>query len=177
MKVSTEKEAWSWIKTILLVLVIVIVCRQYIFEPIKVEGDSMSPTFKNKDKVIVSKISKLQHFDMIVFNSPTSNENTYYIKRIIGLPGDTVEIKDDFLYINGDIFEEPYLTAHNGIHTRGNTLTEDLKVTVPKGMLYVLGDNRKNSIDSRNFGFISEKDLVGEVKFRYSPLNEIGLPK
>ncbi|MEI3614737.1 signal peptidase I [Pseudogracilibacillus sp. SO30301A] len=82
-----------------MVLIIAVVIRSFLFSPSLVLGQSMEPTFENHDRVIVSKISNIQRFDIIVFDAPDVNE--YYIKRVIGLPGDTVGVKDDVLYING----------------------------------------------------------------------------
>ncbi|WP_409305920.1 signal peptidase I [Peribacillus sp. SCS-155] len=174
MNENAKREAWSWIKSLLIALVIVFICREFIFTPVKVEGKSMMPTFEDNNRIIVSKISKLEHLDMIVFHSPVSSEN--YIKRLIGMPGDVVEVKDDTLFINGKKYEEPYLKANKQMIPFKQHLTEDFKVTVPNGSLFVMGDNRRNSSDSREFGFIAKKAVIGEVKFRFYPLREVGMP-
>ena len=119
---------------------------------------------------------------MIVFHAPDVDGKDY-IKRVIGLPGDSIDMKDDVLYINGKAVEEPYLNA-NKEDNPINKLTEDFSLQektgesqVPKNMLFVMGDNRLISKDSRIFGFISYDSIVGEVKFRFYPLQEIGIPK
>lgn len=175
MNKLVKKEIWSWAKAILLTLIIVFICRQFLFAPIKVDGKSMMPTFENNDRVIISKMHKIEPFDLIVFHSPVSS--TDYIKRVIGLPGDTIEVKDDILYVNDKKYEEPYLKNNKKNLLQKEKLTEDLKETVPKGSLYVMGDNRHNSEDSRNFGFILKENVVGEVVLRYYPLNQINIPK
>ncbi|MFS0780387.1 signal peptidase I [Bacillus sp. 1P06AnD] len=177
-----KKEIFSWIKSILFALIIVFVCRQFLFTPVTVSGESMMPTFQDHNKVIVSKISKIKRFDVVVFKSPESNEN--YIKRVIGLPGDTIQMKNDTLYVNGHVYKEPYLDQYKKQLPSGATLNYDFtlqqltgKTQVPKDSIFVMGDNRKNSNDSRMFGFISEKAVMGEVKFRFYPFNEMGNPE
>lgn len=172
MSESLKKEIWSWVKAVFLGVAIVFICRAFIFTPVKVEGKSMTPTFEDNNRVIVSKMSKVQRFDMIVFHSPVSNED--YIKRVIGLPGDIVEVKNDVLHINNIIYEEPYLNENKKMLTTEEQLTDDLKVKVPEGSLYVMGDNRKKSSDSREIGFVTEDAVVGEVKFRFFPFTNFG---
>lgn len=177
---STKKEVYCWIKTIAFALVIVFVCREFIFTPVVVKGESMESTFENKDRVIISKISTIERFDVIVFKEPVNDEQ--YIKRVIGLPGDSVEMIDDVLYINGKSYEEPYVKRNNKIQLgriTGNFTLKELtgNEKVPNGYLFVLGDNRLNSKDSRQLGFISTDAVIGEVKFRFYPLQEIGIPK
>ncbi|WP_301950647.1 signal peptidase I [Bacillus sp. V59.32b] len=175
MRDHAQKELYSWIKSIVFALVVAFICRQFLFSPITVKGESMDPTFENNDRIIVSKVSKIDHFDTIVFHSPISKDD--YIKRVIGLPGDTIEMKNDVLYINGKAFEEEYLNENKGEVPLETTLTEDFKVTVPEGSLFVLGDNRRRSMDSRIIGSITDDAVIGEVKFRFYPLEEVGTPE
>jgi signal peptidase I len=178
---STKKEIYSWIKSLAFALIIAFLCRSFLFSPTIVHGESMEPTFQDQDRLIISKTSEIERFDMIVFDAPDADEQ--YVKRVIGLPGDSVEVKDDILYINGKAMEEPYLEK-NKENTLLDKLTGDFtleemtgEVKVPKGSLFVMGDNRLYSKDSRFFGFISEESVTGEVKFRFYPLQEMGLPK
>ncbi|RWR05976.1 signal peptidase I [Siminovitchia fortis] len=182
MKENTKKEMISWAKSFIVAIILAFICRQFLFSPITVFGESMSPSFLDHDKVVISKTSKIQRFDVIVFDAPDI-ENEHYIKRVIGLPGDSIEVKNDVLYINGKAYKEPYLDENKRI-SPSNSLTEDFsllektgKSKVPDNMLFVMGDNRLNSKDSRTFGLISYDSVIGEVKFRFYPLNEIGLPK
>ncbi|WP_342604333.1 signal peptidase I [Peribacillus sp. FSL E2-0159] len=182
MKNDMKSEVFSWLKSILFALIIVFICQQFLFTPVTVKGESMEPTYENDDRIMVAKIGKPERFDMVVFYAPDAEEN--YIKRVIGLPGDSVEMKDDVLYINGKKYTEPYLKTKKREISPEENLTENFtlsdllgKSKVPVGHLFVMGDNRRNSWDGRRFGFISEESLVGKVKFRIYPLNEMGMPK
>ncbi|MDQ0229259.1 signal peptidase I [Metabacillus malikii] len=182
MEKTKKQEIYSWIHSIALAIVIAFICRHFLFSPTTVLGASMAPTFENKDKVVISKTTEIHRFDCIVFDSP-NNKGENYIKRVIGLPGDHIEMKDDQLYINGKVFDEPYL-ENQKLESPTLNLTEDFTLeeitgesTVPENMLFVLGDNRIKSIDSRAFGFISYDSIIGEVVFRIYPLQGLGIPK
>nr|WP_033542409.1 signal peptidase I [Planococcus sp. CAU13] len=164
----------SWMKVIILAALVILGARQFIYEPVEVHGKSMMPTFEENDRIILMKISEIKRFDMIVFKV---NDDKNYLKRVIGIPGDTVEVTDDQLYINGDQAEEPYLEENRKLakHLGYDRLTEDFQeLTVPPGYYFVLGDNRLNSVDSRMLGFINEDSVIGEVKFRLSPIEHLG---
>ena len=114
-KTKKEKnELWEWIKALLIAFVIAVVIRYVLFTPIVVDGESMMPTLNDGDRMIVNKIGyKIggpDRFDIVVFHAPEGKD---YIKRVIGLPGDTIEYKDDQLYINGKAYDEPYLDKYN----------------------------------------------------------------
>ena len=130
----------------------------------------MQTTYENQDRVIVSKIGHIKHFDTIVFHSPIEKED--YIKRVIGLPDDTIEIQDDTLYINGQKYEEPYLKQNKSQLLPNQRLTENIKIKVPKDYIFVLGDNRQNSMDSRQIGCISKDAVIGKAIFRFHPFME-----
>lgn len=164
----------SWMKVIFLTAVIVVFTRQYLFEPVVVHGKSMMPTIEEDDKIILTKVSRITNFDLIVFAAPTGKN---LIKRVIGLPGDRVKMKDDQLYLNGEPVEEPYLAENRKLAKEKGykRLTEDFpEFTVPSGSYYVLGDNRLNSVDSRVLGVILERAVVGEAKFRLAPAKHAG---
>lgn len=118
---------------------------------------------------------------MIVFQAPDSDN--YYVKRVIGVPGDHIEYKSNTLYLNGEAVEESYLInddspAKLGFQT-GNFTLEELTgySVVPENTYFVLGDNRGNSNDSRFFGLLNEEAIIGEVTFRFYPFNNIGRPE
>ncbi|EON70705.1 signal peptidase I [Lysinibacillus sphaericus] len=172
-KTSFKKEVLSYIKIIVITALVVLGCKQFLFAPIKVQGASMYPTYEDKDIIIVSKISKIERFDQIVFQSPTEDE--LYIKRVIGLPGDTVEMKDDVLYVNGKAYKEDYVNRQtddpNQLRITENFTLEGLvdENKVPEGMYFVLGDNRLKSYDSRHYGLISKDAVYGESKVTVYP--------
>jgi signal peptidase I len=179
---SVKKEGLEWIKAIAIGLIIFVVIRTFLFSNYVVEGESMMPTLQDGNKLVVNKIGyqmgDLHRFDVIVFHA---NESEDYVKRVIGLPGDKVEYKDDILYINGKKQSEPYLDRYKQEFT-GDKLTGDFTLeeltgekTVPEGKIFVLGDNRRSSMDSRYFGFIDEEQIVGKVNLRYWPLSEFDI--
>ena len=174
-----KSEFMSWLVAILFGIVISFICREFLFSPLIVKGASMMPTYENQDVIIISKISEINRFDQIVFEAPYEEE--YYIKRVIGLPGDTVEMKDDILIINKKEYEESYVNR-NDENLLQNRVTENFTLEeitgydiVPKGYLFVLGDNRLRSSDSRHFGLIPIESVLGESKIRIYPLSNIKL--
>lgn len=173
-------EIISWIKSIVIAIFVVFLCQKFLFAPLTVYGESMEPTFSSHDRIIIGKNTEVKRFDIIVFNAPNSDEQ--YIKRVIGLPGDKIEMKNDHLFINGKIYDEPYLKSMKA-EQKTSKITEDFtlkeltgETVVPSNSLFVLGDNRLISYDSRRFGFILFDQVVGEVKFRFFPFDEIGKP-
>lgn len=168
---------------ILLVLFAVIL-RSSIFASYVVDGESMQPTLYDGNLLIVNKIiyniRDVGRFDVIVFHA---NKEDDYVKRVIGLPGDEIEYKDDKLYINGEYVPEKFLRMDGYVqasdshpYTKNFTLTEITgEKVVPEGQLFVMGDNRGDSYDSRAFGFISMDQLVGKVDIKYWPLSQTKL--
>ncbi len=174
------REIWDWIKTFIIVFLIIIVIRAFFFANYMVHGESMMPTIQHGERLIINKIGyyfgEPERFDLIVFHA---NEDSDYIKRVIGLPGDHIEYRDDTLYINGEAYEEEYLEESiqqtiNGNFTEDFTLEEVTNQSeVPPGTVFVLGDNRQNSMDSRQLGFIDMDQIVGKASFRYWPISEM----
>lgn len=176
---KVTSEIASWLRTILIAVIVVLFCRQFIFLPTTVKGESMMPSLEDGNRVILSKITHIDRFDEVVFHATDSPDK--YVKRIIGLPGDTVEMKDDILYINGKPYEEEYLDELKSAPDSAGRFTEDFTLKeltgrekVPQGQMFVLGDNRPYSKDSRVFGFVPMERIVGEVKMRYWPMKDIG---
>ena len=170
-----KKDILSLVKSIFVALLIVILCRQFFFVPVTVKGESMKPTFEDQNRVIISKMSKIEAFNLIVFQSPISSDK--HIKRVIGLPGDQIEIIEDTLYINGYPYPEPYLDENKEDRLFNEPLTGNLEFEVPDNSFFVLGDNRLKSMDSRIYGVIKNEDIIGEVKLRIYPFQSFGMPK
>ncbi|HAR6612881.1 TPA: signal peptidase I [Staphylococcus pseudintermedius] len=177
-----KKETMEWLLSIGLALLIVGLLYAFVIKPYNIKGDSMDPTLKDGERVIVNKIGKtLGHLDngnVIVFHADETND---YVKRIIGKPGDHVVYKNDQLYLNGKKVDEPYLD-YNLKHKTYEQITgsfdsKDLpgsngQKQIPKDKYLVLGDNREVSKDSRAFGLIDKDQIVGKVAFRFWPLSE-----
>lgn len=181
---SKTKELFSWVKAIIIAVLLAFLIRTYIFAPIVVDGESMMPTLHDHERIILNKfgtnIDNMERFNVVVFHA---TEERDYIKRVIGLPGDHIEYKDDVLYINGEPYDEPYLDEYKA-QMDGELLTEDFTLeevtgatVVPEGELFLMGDNRQNSLDSREIGTVSIDEIVGKANFVYWPVSEIKLVK
>jgi len=168
------KELVGWIVSILLIVAVSYLIVTFVGQRTQVSGSSMETTLSDGDHLIVDKISyrfrEPQRYEIVVF--PYRYEkNTYYIKRIIGLPGETVQIVDGYIYINGKQLDEHY----------GNEIIEEAgmaaePVTLGEDEYFVMGDNRNDSLDSRStdVGFIQERYILGKVVFRIFPFDRIG---
>jgi signal peptidase I len=164
------------LETVAFVGSLFIVLYLFIISPHQVKGASMENTFQSGDYILTSKIAykfeKPRRGDVIVFKSP-KNPDIDYIKRIIGLPGDQIMINDGEVYINNTLLQENYITAKTTLF-EGGFMQNGVPVTVPEGYLFVMGDNRPRSSDSREFGFIPLTDVIGKVIFRYFPPQKTG---
>ena len=174
---SILKELMGWIVYIIIIVALAWVIITFVGQRTQVSGHSMETTLSHGDQLIVDKISYRfrapNRYDIVVFPYQYE-ENTYYIKRIIGLPGETVQIVDGYVYIDGQQLDEHYgneVMLDPGIAEEPVTLGDD--------EYFVLGDNRNNSQDSRaaNVGVIHRKDLLGRAWIRIWPLSEFGVIK
>ena len=147
---------------IVIVLVVVLI-RTFIITPVRVDGDSMKNTLKNGDILLLYKLGSINRLDIIVLDEEKDNEKI--IKRVIGLPGETVEIKKGKIYINDKVIDDKY--------AYGETSDYD-KVTLEDDEYFILGDNRLISKDSRYFGPIKENEIKGKIVFRLFPFTKIG---
>ena len=148
----------------------------FVAQPHKVSGLSMYPTFDNGDYILTDKVSYKfgtpKYGDVIVLKNPR-NESQDFIKRIIGIPGDSVKVEKGQVFVNDKLTDQTYLSSDT--YTRGGAFLQDgTPVTVPEGKYLVFGDNRDQSSDSRAWGFITKEEIVGKVFFRYWPPNEFG---
>lgn len=177
---SRGSEILSTVLYCVAAVIIFLLIRNFLFAPVSVDGESMVPTLEDQDRLILNKIDNIDRFDVVVFPAPDEPEKQY-IKRIIGLPGDTIRYQDDALYINGEAVEEEYLQSSIEKTATGGNFTEDFSLasktgeeTVPEGSYFVMGDNRQNSKDSRVFGFVDADTVSGTATLRIWPIKEIG---
>ncbi|ARJ20474.1 signal peptidase I [Bacillus sp. ISL-8] len=184
---SKKRIQESWILPLIIIVILIILLRHFIVTPVVVEGSSMMSTLQDGDRMVANKIgyklNGLERFDISVFKH---KNGVNYIKRIIGLPGDYVEYKNDQLYINGEKYSEVYLESQKKELARGELLTDDFNIktlpstlskVVPEGHYFVLGDNRRGSKDSRDIGFIPANNIIGKANVVYWPLNEMKIVK
>lgn len=176
-KVDMKKEILSWVFYIAFVLVLTWVIITFVGQRTRVDGRSMMNTLHDGDNLIVEKLSYRfsdpKRFDIIVF--PPAGKKEYYIKRIIGLPGETVQIDENGnIYINGELLEENY-----GAETIQNPGRAANPITLGDDEYFVMGDNRNNSKDSRSeeVGNVKRSQIIGRAWLRIWPLNKFGLLK
>lgn len=164
------------LETVVFVGSLFIVLYLFVAAPNQVKGASMDPTFHNGEYILTSKISyKLgqpKRGDVVVFAS-LKNPDIDFIKRIIGLPGDHIRIKDSEVYVNGKLLNEEYISAKTTVF-EGGFIQNSEEVIVPPGELFVMGDNRPRSSDSREFGFVPIQNIIGKVFYRYFPTDKVG---
>lgn len=174
---SIASSVLEWIKVIVIALIIALPIRFFIAEPFIVQGASMDPTFSTGQFLIIDRVSyrfdEPKRGDVIVFEYP-NNPDLYYIKRIIGLPGETVSIKAGIVTVTspenttGTVLTEPYIDTS---HISSETLSVDLGETE----YFVMGDNRTQSSDSRSWGPLERDYIVGRPIVRLIPIHEIGI--
>ena len=171
---SILRELGGWIVYILLIIGLTYFIITFVGQRTRVSGSSMETTLQNGDNLIVDKISYRfrdpKRYDIIVFPYKYE-ENTYYIKRIIGLPGETIQIKDGQILIDGETYQEN--GEFPGIENAG---VAETKVALDSGEYFVLGDNRNNSEDSRyaDMGNVKKRNIIGKVWFIASPWSRFG---
>jgi signal peptidase I len=175
------------LETIVFVGAMFIVVNYYILQPSQVRGSSMLPTLHDNDRIFVSRVTyklrKPQRGDIIVLNSP-ENKEIEFVKRVIGVPGDTVTIdncKPPFrtecdLIVNDKTLDEKYVKEKTQLYENA-LYKEGEEITVPEDQLFVMGDNRTGSLDSRIFGPIRQDSIIGVVFFRYFPSDAVGMLK
>jgi len=189
--VKAKPEIKDWTETIVIALVLALIIRSFIVQPFKIPTGSMENTLMIGDRILVNrfiyglriplttnrffKFKTPQRGDIIVFNYPEDPKRAF-IKRLIAKEGDVVEIKDGKIYINSKLFQ------HNSVkniyyYNRGDFGLIDQKIVVPKDSYYVLGDNSRSSRDSRYWGFVPDKYLIGRAFLVYWPINRIRVIK
>jgi len=148
----------------------------FLFRPFEVNGESMYPNFYDKEYVltnlIVLRFENPKLGDVIVFKAPPEPDKDY-IKRIIGVPDDTIEVKDGQVYRNGKLLDQSKYLKPTVKSYSGDFLKEGDTITVPKNEYFVMGDNRPYSSDSREWGFVTRDEIIGESLFVYWPVNRM----
>ena len=183
---NVAKTVVEWFLLIGGALVIALVVKAFLFQAFYIPSDSMVPTLKTNDRVIVNKLSYHLHpvhrGDIVVFRTPKGPDGKPIdptikdlVKRVVGLPGETVSEKDGHIFINGSELKESYLPQ--GTISNCASFPAQCFPTgpIPAGRYWVMGDNRPNSRDSRYFGAITKSEIVGRVFVRVWPLNRLGL--
>ena len=172
---TTRGEIYDWMQSLVFALIISIIVFIFIFRIVDVSGDSMNPTLINGDKLVVSDVFyKPKQGDIVIFRKDEYKAEAL-VKRVIATEGQTIEIDFDRgrVYVDGELLDEPYIAEP----TR-NQLDFQGPQTVPEGCVFVMGDNRNASSDSRRaeIGMVDERLIVGKVLLRIFPLDSIGVP-
>lgn len=206
---SMLREIWEWVYTIVIAIVIAMLIKGFVFDIVRVDGSSMFPTLKNNDRLIVTKLgyepeqgdiiildstykNREEYFDTLAaqegkdelssmskfiksFSLPDDLKKKYYVKRVIALPGQTVDLHDGKVYVDGQQLEESY---YNGT-TSSIDPTVHFPITVEDDMVFVMGDNRPRSKDSRSseLGQVPYEAILGKSQIRIWPLNTIGITR
>ncbi len=166
---QTKKKEWlEWTKAIIIALLIAFFIRTFLFATSIVEGESMEPTLEDGERVVFNKlvyfIDQPERGDIVIIERPVQN----YVKRIIGLPGETIEVNDGNLYINNEKYDQTFISDE----TKRNTGSLG-PIEIPEGSYFVMGDNRAISLDSRNgLGFVEEDNIIGRSEFVIFPFDQ-----
>jgi len=171
---SNARNAISWLRDLSVSVVIAIIVILFLYQPVKVEGTSMTPSLVNEERIFINKFvyrfgfSDIVRGDTIVFWAPEDPSRSY-IQRVIGVPGDEVEIVDGTVILNGQRLQEPYVIDAN------RDRMSMARRTVEPGRYFVLGDHRNSSNDSRSWWTVQRDAIYGKAVFVYWPLNRLGL--
>lgn len=168
------------VQTLLIVFAIFLVMWQFVARPFQVSGNSMHPTFLNKEYILTNivalRLGKPKLGDVVVFKAPTDPDKDY-IKRVIGVPGDQIMIQNGDVYVNGRLLDQNGFLRPTVKTYGGSFLREGIPVTVPAESYFVIGDNRPGSSDSREWGFLPARNLIGKSFFVYWPLDKMQIIK
>ncbi|HUJ19892.1 MAG TPA: signal peptidase I [Bryobacteraceae bacterium] len=165
--------ALSWVRDLAFSVLLAVILIVFIYQPVKVEGTSMMPALTDQERIFINKFTyrfgsgKIERGDLVVFLFPLDRSKSY-IKRVIGLPGDTVQIDSGTVYVNGKRLDEPYVPeAYRDYQSH-------VPVAVPQDEYFVLGDHRSSSNDSRAWGTVPRNHIYGKAVFVYWPLDKMG---
>ncbi len=170
-------DIWDFIRTLLISMLVVFLVAHYIVRPIRVSGNSMYPTLESNalgiSNAIGYRISGVDRFDIVIIY--LSDKNEYLVKRVVGLPGETISYTDGQLYVNGEAVEEDFLDE-TYMSTFGDDFMNDIEeITLGEDEYYCLGDNRPNSRDSRYYGAFTSDQIIAKGVVIIYPFDEIGV--
>ncbi len=168
---SLRNEIRVWTRDLLIAIGLALVIIVFLYQPVKVEGTSMAPLLSDQERIFINKFvyrfEPIQRRDVVVFWYPLDHSKSF-IKRIIGLPGESVNIRQGIVYVNGHAIDEPYVPAQY------EDMSDYGPVLVPKDSYFVMGDHRISSNDSRVFGPVASKFIYGRAVFAYWPVDHFG---
>ena len=165
------RELYEWVQAIAVAVVLALVINQFVFAMVQVEGGSMLPTLESKERLVVTKLFyQPKAKDIVVIKSHVLGK--HIIKRIIALPGDTIDLHPETgdVLVNGQLLDEPYIKEK--LHSAGTVY--NYPIEIPEGYVFVMGDNRNNSQDSRMLGLVAFEDIVGRASLRITPFSKFG---
>src|SRR5271170_127490 len=166
-----HRELRTWARDLVVALGLAMVIIVFFYQPVKVEGTSMAPLLSDQERIFINKFvyrfTAIERGDVVVFWYPLDRSKSF-IKRVIGLPGDTLEMRQGTLYVNGNVVPEPYVPL------RYEDFSNFGPVSVPKDSYFVMGDHRISSNDSRVFGAVENKFIYGRAVFAYWPVDHFG---
>lgn len=180
MRDRVKREIREWVESIIIALVLALIIRTFVLQAFKIPTGSMRPTLLEGDRLLVNKFiykfKEPERGDIVVFRFP-GEEKKDFIKRLIAKEGETVEIKDGDIYIDGNKIEEPFTIRQIRYYNKSPYGGVGERVNVPEDSFYVLGDNSASSRDSRYWGFVPRKNIIGKAFFLYWPINRIRVIK
>ena len=170
-KLSFRYAGRVWMRDLLIAIGIALVIVVFLYQPVKIEGNSMAPLLSHQERIFINKFvyhfERIERGDVVVFWYPLDHTKSF-IKRIVALPDETVEIRHGMLYVNGDPLTEPYVPSEY------EDLSDFGPMRVPSDSYFVMGDNRSSSNDSRVFGPVASRFIYGRASFAYWPMNHFG---